>query len=325
MLVNAHVDVVETGPEDAWQFAPWSGTISGGAMHGRGVIDDKAGLAIMLFLARGWRELGIRLRGDVILESVADEEWGGAGTLATLQRGYLADAAVLFEPTDLAICPASRGGQAFRVTVQGRGAHPIRSYEGVSALDKAIPLLMALRALEVERQERFRTELFAPYPIFMPITVGTISADEFPSKVPEKCIFQGLFGFSPVESYQDARRELEARIAATAAADPWLLDHPPVVEWPGLCKEGGQTPTDHLVVATMGKAFADVTGAAPNITAFTAGCDFPYLTRYAGMPGLIFGPGNPVLAHTSAEQVKLADLLSAAKVLALVLLRWCGV
>ena len=325
LVINAHVDVVETGPEEAWRFNPWSGAIAEGVMHGRGVMDDKAGLAIMLSLALGWRELGICPLGDVILESVADEEWGGGGTLATLQRGYIADAAILFEPTDLAICPAARGGQAYRVTVQGRGAHPIRAYEGVSALDKAIPLLQALRALEADRQERFRTELFAPYPIFMPITVGTISADEFPSKVPEKCVFQGLYGFSPDETYQEARLELEACIAATAAADPWLAEHPPVVQWPGLCKEGGQTSPSHPIVQLMGEAFTEITGDTPDITGFTSGCDFPYLTRYAGMPGLIFGPGNATLAHTSSEQVELADVLAAAKTLSQVILRWCGV
>jgi acetylornithine deacetylase/succinyl-diaminopimelate desuccinylase-like protein len=75
----------------------------------------------------------------------------------------------------------------------------------------------------------------------------------------------------------------------------------------------------------MGEVFSEVAGHASNITGFTSGCDFPYLTRYAGMPGVIFGPGNATLAHTSSEQVELADVLAAGKTLAQVILRWCGV
>jgi acetylornithine deacetylase len=324
LIVNAHADVVEPGPEEAWPHGPWSGTVAGGRLYGRGSVDDKAGLAIMILLARCLRDLGLRLGGDLILESVADEEWGGGGTLATLHRGYTADAAILFEATRLHICPAARGGQAFRVTVTGKGAHPIRSYEGVSALDKAIPLLGALRRLERDRQERFRTELFEPYPIFMPITVGTISADEFPSKVPERCVFQGLMGYSPDETYQQAREELEACIAQTAATDPWLAAHPPLVEWIGLNKEGAQTPADHPLVRLLDSCYVEVTGVPATITGFTAGCDLPYLTNYGGMPSAIFGPGDPAIAHTSEEHVEIEELMRAAKILALGVLRWCG-
>lgn len=324
LIVNAHVDVVDPGPAEAWSYDPWSGAIVEGKLHGRGAIDDKAGLAVMLFVARGLRELGLELRGDLILESVADEEWGGGGALATLQRGYRADAAILFEPTELAICPAARGGQAYRVTVRGRGAHPIRSYLGVSALEKALPLIAALRKLEGERQERFRTELFAPYPIFLPITVGTISADRFPSKVPEQCVFQGLMGYSPDETYQQARHELEACIAEAAATDPWLQAHPPLVEWPGLNKEGAQTPLDHPIVGVTSQALADATAREPLVTGFTAGCDLPYLVNYGRIPTVIFGPGNPAIAHTSEEHAVVEEVVSAARMLALAVVRWCG-
>ncbi len=210
LIVNAHVDVVDTGPLDAWRFPPWSGTVSEGKLYGRGSNDDKAGLAAMIYVAQCLRGLGLSLKGDVILESVVDEEWGGGGTLATIQRGYRADAAIVFEPTRLEICPAARGGQAFRVTVPGKGAHPFRSYEGVSALEKAMPLLTALKDLAAARQARFHDPLFERYPIYLPVVIGKISADIIPSKVPERCIFEGLMGYSPAESYQDARRELEA-------------------------------------------------------------------------------------------------------------------
>ncbi|HYL80961.1 MAG TPA: M20/M25/M40 family metallo-hydrolase, partial [Candidatus Acidoferrum sp.] len=309
---------------EAWKYSPWSGAISGGKLYGRGSVDDKAGLAVILFVARCIRSLGLSLRGDVILQSTVDEEWGGGGTLATLQRGYRADAAILLEPTTLEICPAARGGQAFRVTVPGKGAHPFRSYEGVSALEKAIPLLASLKVLEGERQEQFRTALFERYPIFLPIVIGKISADMIPSKVPERCVFEGLMGYAPDEAYGDARRELEVCVGRAAEADPWLQEHAPVVEWLGLNKEGAHTPTDHPFVRMMGESFVRVMHAEPTIVGFPAGCDLPHLRKHAGIPSLVFGPGNPVIAHGSNEYVELEAVLSAAKIVTTAVLRWCG-
>ena len=324
LILNAHVDVVDTGPLEAWRYPPWSGTVADGKLYGRGSVDDKAALAAMIFVAQCLRRLGISPGGNLILESAVDEEWGGGGTLATIQRGYRADAGIAFEPTALEICPATRGGQAFRVSVPGKGAHPYRSYEGVSALEKAMPLLAALKALESDRQERFRTKLFERYPIFLPIVIGKIAADIIPSKVPERCVFEGLMGYSPDETYQAARAELEGKVAAIAAKDPWLKEHPPIVEWHGLNKEGAQIPADHAFVRVMGESVTEVTGRQPTIVGFTAGCDLPLLIKYAGVPSVVFGPGELVVAHGSNEYVEINEVIAAAKIVAMTVLRWCG-
>lgn len=324
LILNAHVDVVDPGPPDAWQHAPWSGAIAEGSLYGRGAADDKAGLAAILFVVQCIRGLGISLAGNLILQSVIDEEWGGAGTLSTIHRGYRADAAIVFEPSGLDICPASRGGQAFRITVAGKGAHPIRSYEGVSALEKALPVLTALKELERVRQERLRTPLFERYPVFAPIVIGKISADRIPSKVPETCVFEGLMGYAPDETFGAARQDLEGCVARVASTDPWLQEHPPAVEWLALNKEGAQIPVDHPLVRLMRASFLDVMGRPPTIAGFPAGCDLPLLQKYGGMPSLVFGPGNCTLAHSSNEHVPIHEVVSAAEILAITVLRWCG-
>jgi acetylornithine deacetylase len=324
LILNAHVDVVDPGPPDAWQYAPWSGAIAEGSLYGRGAADDKASLAVIIFVAQCIRDLGISPAGDLILQSVIDEEWGGAGTLSTIHRGYRADAAIVFEPSGLDICPASRGGQAFRITVAGKGAHPIRSYEGVSALEKALPILAALKDLERVRQERLRTPLFERYPVFAPIVIGKISADRIPSKVPETCVFEGLMGYAPDETFGEARQDLEGCVARVASTDPWLREHPPAVEWLALNKEGAQIPVDHPLVALMSASFQDVMEGRPTIVGFPAGCDLPLLRKYGGMPGLVFGPGNCTIAHSSNEHVPIQEVVSAAKIVAITALRWCG-
>jgi acetylornithine deacetylase len=324
LILNAHVDVVDPGPAEAWQYDPWSGTTADGRLYGRGSTDDKAGLAALIYVAQCLRQLRIPLDGDLILESVVDEEWGGGGTLTTIQRGYRADAGIVFEPSDLNICPASRGGQAFRVTVTGKGAHPVRSYEGVSALEKALPILTALKELEGDRQKRLRSRLFERYPVFAPIVIGRISADKIPSKVPETCIFEGLMGYAPEETYAEARRELEGCVVRAASRDPWLREHAPRVEWLALNKEGAQIPTDHPLVQLMSGAFADVMERPPTVAGFPAGCDLPHLIRHAGIASVVFGPGNCTIAHSSNEYVAVDEVVGAAKILAVAVLRWCG-
>ncbi|NMB15802.1 MAG: ArgE/DapE family deacylase [Firmicutes bacterium] len=323
LVLNAHVDVVAEGPHHLWPAGPWDGKIIDGKIHGRGAADCKAGLATALFLAKMFRELGIQLRGDLSIHSVVDEEWGGGGSLSAVLKGYTADGVVILEPTNLAICPGSRGGQTFRITVKGRGAHPVESHKGVSALKKAIWLMECMDKLEEIRQEQWRTELFEHFPIFVPLVIGRISAEEFPSKVPEKCIMDGLMGYHPQEEYQDARRELEEFIGQAARMDRWLREHQPKVEWLGLNKEGAEIPTDHPLVVMLADNFRRVVGQEPLIQGFPAGTDLPYYVRYGRMPTVLFGPGVTKDCHSINEAVAIDDLIQGAKILANFVIQWC--
>jgi acetylornithine deacetylase len=326
LLLNAHIDVVPPQPEAEWKHGPWSGDVEDGRLHGRGSLDDKSGVAVMIAVARALRETGVRLKGDLQLHSVVDEEWGGAGSLAAMQRGHLADAGIVLEPVGPAICPSSRGGTAFRVVVRGKGAHPGASWKGVSALEKAIPLIAELKKLEAERNERLRTPLYAEFPIFAPVVVGTISADNIPSKVPEQCVFQGLYGYTPEEHWRDARRELEERVASAAAGDPWLAEHPPLVSWPGLNKQGAGIPADHPLVGCLSQAVASVTGRAPHVAGFPAGTDLPLLVLYGPVPSVLYGVACEMEdAHSSWESVRIDDLMETVRCVAVAAMRWCGV
>jgi len=326
LLLNAHIDVVPPQPDSDWDYAPWSGALVDGFIYGRGSLDDKSGVAIMIAVAAALRENGVALRGDLELHSVVDEEWGGAGTLACMQRGHRAEAGIILEPVGPHLYPASRGGQAFLVTVQGKGAHPGASWTGVSALEKAIPIIQGLKAFEAERQIQWRSPLFADYPIFAPIVVGKISADNIPSKVPEQCLFEGLYGYMPQEHWTEARRVFEQRVAALADQDPWLKEHPPIVSWQGLNKEGAEIPTDHPLVACMKQAIGEASGIPPRVMGFPAGTDLPLLVRYGPVPSVLYGvSGDWGLEHSSNERVEVETLIETTRCVALAAMRWCGV
>jgi len=98
LILNGHVDVVPATPEHHWTQDPWGGEVMHGRMYGRGAADMKGGVAAMIYAVRALREAGIQLAGDVMLETVIEEECTGNGTLAARARGYEADVAIIPEP-----------------------------------------------------------------------------------------------------------------------------------------------------------------------------------------------------------------------------------
>ena len=107
--MNGHIDVVPVGDLSTWKRNkdPFSGDLDeqGEKLYGRGVTDMKGGHFAALFAIQTLQALGIILKGNVIYQSVVEEESGGAGTLSTILKGYKADVALVTEPTGLKIFP----------------------------------------------------------------------------------------------------------------------------------------------------------------------------------------------------------------------------
>ncbi|MFN2217070.1 MAG: M20/M25/M40 family metallo-hydrolase, partial [Anaerolineae bacterium] len=246
------------------------------------------------------------------------------GTLAAVLRGYRADGAVVVEPTELMVAPAQAGALNFRVTVPGRSAHGSMREEGISAIEKFIPIYQALMALERERNQRMRDALYARYQLPHAICVGTVRAGDWASSVPESLTFEGRYGVAVDEDVAYARRCFEEAIAHAAQADPWLRDHPPQVEWWGGQFAPASIPTDHLLVETLSSAYSDISGAAARVAGMTYGADMRLLIGEGRTPTVLFGPGDVRKAHQPDEFVTVADLTTAVRTLALVALRFCG-
>ena len=326
LILNGHVDVVPPGDPGLWTRPPFEAVLKDGRIYGRGALDMKGALLAALFALRALQSQGVRLQGRVFLESVVGEEDGGMGTLATLLRGYRADGAVVMEPTGLAVAPALGGALSFRVHVPGQAAHGCVRYEGVSAIDKFIPLYRAIQALEAQRNETLGTHpLFSDYPIPFPISVGTISGGDWASSVPDHLAFEGRFGAAPGEDLGEARQTLERAVHAAAEEDPWLRDHPPRVEWWGQQFEPAAISPDHPLVSTVAGAAEAVRGRPTHLQGMTYGADMGLLVNHGGIPAVLFGPGDIRRAHQPDEWVEAAELLAAARSLAVTVMRFCGV
>ncbi|QEM82139.1 peptidase [Halomonas binhaiensis] len=322
LILNGHVDVVPEGDHDQWQLAPYSGEVIDGCLYGRGVTDMKGGNLASYIAVATLKELGIRLKGDVILQSVIEEEAGGAGTLACLERGYRADAALIPEPTEQKIFPRQQGSRWFRLRVAGIKAHGGTRYEGVSALEKSVSVIQAIQRLEVERNAALDDPLYEGVPIPLPINIGRIQGGDWPSSVPDEITLEGRIGIGPGETVAQAEAELTQAMAALADVDSWFLEHPVEIEWFGACWQPGGIGLDNPLVEMLTTAFRDVHGKEPQVQASPWGTDGGLMTQY-GIPALVFGPGITRLAHFPNEHIRLDDVFAVAEIMALTMIQWC--
>ena len=324
LILNGHVDVVPAGRSEHWTYPPWQGTLTDRRVYGRGAADMKGGLCAALFALKALRDAGVAGLGTLTIQSVVGEEDGGTGTLATLQRGYSADGAIVVEPTGLAVVPVQAGALNFRITITGKAVHASMRRSGVSAIEKFMPLFSALQGLERTRNRHVSHPLLAAYSLPYPISVGTLRAGDWPSSVPAELVFEGRLGVAVGEPVAAARQSLEQTLTAAAAEDAWLRDHPPEVDWWGGQFAPCATDIDDPVVTIVQTALRTLTGYDAPIQGVTYGSDLRLLTGEGGIPAVLFGPGDVRQAHQVDEFVPIDDLILAVRCLALTALRYCN-
>jgi acetylornithine deacetylase len=325
LILCGHMDVVDPGVGQ-WTNSPWDPVVKDGKLYGRGSVDMKGGAAAHYTAVKAIVEMGIKLKGDVTILSTIDEECGSTGVLSLIDRGYRADAAICTEPVGLKITVATTGSTWFKIKVFGKSAHGGVAYAGINALYKAIPIIERIRRLEEER----RLRLFGTVPIYngspIPFCAGVnkIEGGTWPAIVPAEVTLEGRVGLSPFEKVKDVQKELEDAVYSVAAADPWLKDHPPKIEYYKSRWNSGCVEEDHPFVETLREAGKQVRGTAGEIAGMFACSDSGTLIQFGGTPTVDFGPGPQNMAHQTDEYVNIEDLVTTAQVIAITLLDWCG-
>ncbi|GHU63126.1 acetylornithine deacetylase [Clostridia bacterium] len=323
LILNGHIDVVPATREE-WTDEIDSGKIEDGRIYGRGASDMKAGFAACIIAVKALQEAGLKLKGDIIVESVVEEETGGAGTQAAVLRGYTADAAIIAEPTDDRIFPITMGCSWGRVTVEGLSTHGSMRYQGVSAIDKAYIIIEAIKAYEAKQVAENPNPLYAHAQIPYCVNVGQIEAGNWPATVPGIAVLQVRMGIAPGIPVETARKNFEDAIREAADADPWMKDHQPVVEWFGPSWGGGGADVNDPIVQTLRKQYIDRKQKEPEIVGAPWPADAIFLAE-RNIPAINFGPGDNLWAHKADESVSIERLMDCAAIIAGTIAEWCGV
>ncbi len=325
LLFSSHVDTVPVGP-DPWRRDPWGAEIADGKLYGLGAYDMKAGLAASIMVVRALQELDIRLHGDLLVESVVDEEFGGCnGTLAARLK-YNADLAVVPEPTNLVVCPAHHGGLMLRVTFHGRpgwGFSPERPVDPTSAIARFVVMLNAWAA---ERATRPAPQLYTANPT-LPVLInqlkaGDVSLPFFADRVPSEAWLSVWIEAYPGTTQEQIVDDLQACYRRAQATDPVLREFEPEW-WPIRWLDGSAISPDHPGVMTFAAALESVQGAPAVVQGAPFACDGHIFNLYSSTPMVLLGPtgGQP---HSPDEFVDVEAYLRLVETFILGALRWCG-
>ena len=299
LMFNGHLDVV--GVEEM-AHPPFDPQVRNGRIYGRGSTDMKAGIAAMCAAAA---RAATKTRAEVIVAAVIDEEAGSRGTSALIAAGVRADAAVVTEPTRLAIMPAHRGFAWIEIALTGRAAHGSRWDIGVDAVRHAGLLLAELDAHDAEVLPKRKHQLLGRGSLHAATIEGGVGWTTYPAH----CTLRIERRTIPGEDGRDALREVASACERIAKKHPSFRSDVKLV----LEQQPSDVRVDAPVVRALDAALR-ASGEAVRVEGMSAWTDCALLNA-AGIPAICFGPGDITLAHSAEEWVEIEEIERATNVL----------
>lgn len=309
LMFNGHIDVVDV---EAMRHPPFEADERDGRVYGRGSSDMKSGVAAMCAAAVRAARDGID--GEIIVAAVVDEEFESIGTRTLIQHGIRADAAIVTEPTGLAISPAHKGFTWIEVTVRGRAAHGSRYELGVDAIRHAGLVLADLHAYEMAELEHHTHPLLGRASLHASMISGGVGWSTYP----DACTFTIERRTLPGEVPEDAVREVREACARAGQAIPGFSAEVRFV----FSQAPSDVAIDAPIVHALGAALRHQ-GEAVRYEGMSAWTDAALLNA-AGIPAILFGPGDIALAHSAEEWVVVDEIERATNVLTRLAQTWCA-
>jgi len=291
LMLNAHTDTVGVvGMTD-----PFTPRVEGGCLYGRGAYDMKGSLAAcMLATAEAKR---LRLRGDVILTAVADEEFASVGTEAVV-ASLGADAAIVTEPTEMQVAVAHRGFVHVEIEARGRAAHGSRPELGIDAITNMGRVLVGIAELDVG----LRASPTHPHLGSGSVHASLIEGGQEYSSYPARCVLQAERRTIPGETVSMVERELQDVVDRAGLDDDQFS-----AELRSLAsRQPFEVAESEVIVQIVRRHATEVLGAEPEIVGVPFWADSALLAG-AGIPTVLFGPRGEG-AHAEVEWVEIADL-----------------
>jgi acetylornithine deacetylase len=310
LMFNGHLDVVGV---DGMVHAPFDADERDGRLFGRGASDMKAGVAAMC-AAAARAAASARLGGEIIVTAVVDEEFESLGTRSLMARGVRADAAIVTEPTRLAIMPAHKGFVWLDVALRGRAAHGSRWDIGIDAIRHAGLLLAELDRIDTEVLPTRSHPLLGRPSLHASLIEGGAGMSTYP----ERCLLRLERRTIPGESVADVVAEVDAACARVRARRPTFAAELAV----GVTQSPTDVESDAPIVRALDAALR-AAGEAVRIEGMSAWTDAAILND-AGIPAICFGPGDIALAHAAEEFVIIEEIERATAVLTGLARQWCG-
>ncbi len=344
--ISAHIDTAAIQKE-GWTVDPLGGEVTketpytrsgydrgGGYIWGRGVADDKGEIASMVYALQAIHEVGIKLRGTLILTGNCDEEIGGVAGLGYLMKEDIvkADYGLQWDGGLDGIGLAAQGRTRFLIRTLGRPYHGQLPILGVNAIEKMSKINVALddywRNVLLRRQKAVPgIELGSALrekgidKMTAMLNIGTIKGGVQGATVPDRCEEEVLRGMIPGETFEDVRKELVSVIEGVKAKDSDLKYELEVIN----SREGYVVSPDDPWVLQGREAVREVTERTLPFTGTLASTDMNYQVNEGGMPCFNLGVGGPYSnGHKQDENASIDEIVDSTKIAALLYMRKLG-
>jgi len=312
LAIDGHMDTVDNGNLDNWDFDPLGGEIKDGFVHGRGTVDQKGGPAAFVTSGKILKELGFDKDLTIyFVGSVMEEDCDGLCWKYIVEEDKIKpDFVISTEPTNLNIYRGHRGRMEMHVTFNGISSHGSAPERGKNAIYMASKI-----ALEIEKlNERLAYDEF--------LGKGSVTISEFVSGSPSLC---AVADFARLhldrrltwgETKESAVKEIEELIKGLNAKVE-VLDYSETA-YTGLTYgmekyyPTWKIPIDHDIVQIGLRSYDNLYGEKPKVDKWTFSTNGIATNGIYGIPTIGFGPGNEVLAHAPNEKVAVSDLVTAS-------------
>ncbi|MBN8418741.1 MAG: M20 family metallopeptidase [Verrucomicrobia bacterium] len=297
IVFEAHMDTVSI---KGMTIDPFDPVVKDGRLHGRGSVDDKAGLAAMMHAVADIHASGDRPPCEVWLAAVVDEEYSFRGVVKLCEE-LKADAAVVAEPTEFKCVIASKGVLRWRIRTKGKAAHSSKPHLGINAITAMSRIVLALN----EDHERMQA---VTHPLLGPGTcnVGVIHGGVQVNFVPDEAVIEIDRRLLPGEEVPDVLAHYQVLLDALMKRHPDVLaemETPMLQDWPFQTDENAP-------VVQLARTLLDEMGRENGVSGVPFGSDASKFSRL-GIPTILFGPGSIDQAHAAVEYVDCAEVEKA--------------
>ncbi len=297
LVFEAHTDTVSI---KGMTIDPFDPVIRDGKLHGRGSVDDKAGLAAMMHAVADIHASGEPPPCEIWLAAVVDEEFSFRGVVK-LCEGLKADAAVVAEPTEFKCVIASKGVLRWRIRTKGKAAHSSKPHLGINAITAMSRIVLALNE-DHERMQRVQHPLLGPGTC----NVGVIHGGVQVNFVPDEAVIEIDRRLLPGEEVESVLAHYQCLLDELAKQHPDVIaemEKPMLQDWPF------QTDADTSLVLLSREVLREM-NREDSVSGVPFGSDASKFSRL-GIPTVLFGPGSIDQAHAAVEYVECAEVEAA--------------
>lgn len=309
IMLNGHLDTVPPG-EITWERDPFSGDMDRGYIYGRGASDMKAGDAAMTYAAAALAASGVELKGPLTLALSSSEETVSMGARSIASSDHIKDigTVLIAEPTNLDIYTAEKGCFWITVTAKGKTAHGSMPQCGVNALEGLCDFMWKLRSRWDELQD-------SPHPDLGPSTasVNLMSGGVGTNVIPDLATANVDIRTIPGQDHQEILRDMGSW------ADQLMMERPGLEISIKVLNDRAPYEIDkgHPSVESLADQVELLLSVSPAKKAVAFYTDASIFGPRCGLPVVIFGPGDPTMAHQPNERSDTASIVEATKLIAL--------